>query len=358
MFYWTRRRVIGSIVSAAVATSAPLAFGQITYPPPTEPIPPPESDPTLQPRPRGNRLPASTWPAVDPVIEGGFEQISTGHSWVEAPVWIGGRGGYLLFSDVPRSIIYKWDGRQTTEFLNPSGWAEPRRPDIIREGGVNGIVPARGGIVVCDSGNRCISWIDLKTKKRTVLTERFNGQRYNSPNDLTLARNGDLYFSDPPWGLIDVEKSPHREMTYSGVFRLTPKNEVHLITDKLFPNGIALSPDNRTLYSSSRAGWMAYSLDRNGNVLGERVYVPSTVTGGGGDGMKIDRFGNLWATSRGHFHVFSPKGERFGMIEMPSGGSNLGWGPNNTIFISSGTDILRARISDRFLKLAAEKARA
>ena len=322
------------------------------------PAPPPESDPTLQPRPRNPR-PPNTLPAVDPVIEGELETIVTGHSWVESPVWVGGRNGYLLYADVPRSIIYKWDGEQETEFLNPSGWAGPRRPDIIREGGSNGMVPARGGLVICDSGNRCISWVDLKTKERKVLTERFNGQRYNSPNDLTLAKNGDIYFSDPPWGLIDVEKSPYREMTYSGVFRLTPRNEVHLITDKLFPNGIGLSPDNKTLYSSSRAGWMAYSLDKNGAVLSERVYVPpSAIGGGGGDGLKIDRFGNLWTSGRGNFHVFSPKGERIGMVELPTGGSNIGFAPNNTFYISSGTDILRGKISARFLKLAAEKARA
>jgi gluconolactonase len=298
--------------------------------------------------------PSPTWPAVDPVVES-IEELSSGHLWTEGPLWVGGRNGHLLFTDPRANIIYKWDGK-VSEFIKPgSGLQGPPWGDAeVREGGSNGMVLARGGLVICDEGLRCITLIDLKTKSRKILADRYQGKRLNSPNDIILARDGNMYFTDPPFGLMGGEKSPHLELNFSGVYRLAPDNQLHVISDKVFPNGIALSPDQKTLYSSSREGWMAFTLDRNHNVTGTRVHVPSSVTGGGGDGMKMDRYGNLWASSRGAIHVFSPKGERIGAIL--GGGSNCAFDPNGYVYVTRSDKLVRGKITASFQKKLAGKA--
>ena len=125
----------------------------------------------------------------------------------------------------------------------------------------------------------------------------------------SLARNGDVYFTDPPYGLAGVQQSPLRELTYTGVFRVTPDNQVHLIADNLFPNGIALSPDNRVVYATDNSGWVAIDLDPSGMPKGQRPFVASASVGGArGDGMKADSAGNIWTSGRGGIYVFSAEG--------------------------------------------------
>ena len=188
-----------------------------------------------------------SFPGIPNPLEGGVEVIATGYIWSEGPVWVGGEDGHLLFSDVPGNAIFSWDGKRTTVFIAPSGYQGFPIPASLREAGSNGLALGRGGLLIADSGTRVLARIDLATRQRAVLAESYQGKRFNSPNDLVVARNGDVYFTDPPFGLAGAQKSALRELTYTGVFRLTPDNRVHLITDKLSPNGIALSPDN--LYS-------------------------------------------------------------------------------------------------------------
>jgi gluconolactonase len=332
------RRAMVRAIAAGAALGTGLVAGFPFNAHAQSPVPPP---------------PAPPLPPVDPVVES-IEELSAGHLWTEGPLWVGGRDGYLLFTDPRANIVYKWDG-EVSEYLKPGSglqgppWADPE----VREGGSNGMGLARGGLVICDEGVRCITWVDMKTKARRVLVDRYQGKRLNSPNDLVVARDGNIYFTDPPFGLNGGEKSPELELDFSGVFRLSPDNQLHLITDKIFPNGIALSPDQNTLYSSSRAGWMAYTLDKHRNVTSERVHVPSSVTGGGGDGMKMDRYGNLWASSRGAIHVFSPKGERIGAIL--GGGSNCAFDPNGYVYITRSDKLVRGKISAMFRKKLAQK---
>ena len=164
-----------------------------------------------------------SFPNVANPLEGPVEVIAAGYIWTEGPVWVGGEQGHLLFSDVPGNAIYSWDGKRATPFLAPSGYQGFPIPATLREAGSNGLAFGRGGLLLADSGTRAIVRVDLATRQRTILAESFQGKRFNSPNDLVLARNGDIYFTDPPFGLTNTQKSTLRELTYTGVFRVTPE---------------------------------------------------------------------------------------------------------------------------------------
>ena len=164
-----------------------------------------------------------------------------------------------------------------------------------------------------------------------MLAESYQGRPLQEqPKDLVVARNGDVYFTDPPFGLAGVQKSALRELTYTGVFRLTANNQVHLITEKLSPNGIALSPDNRTLYATDSSGWVAIDLDGSGMPTGQRQFVASEKVGGArGDGMKADSAGNIWTSGHGgiSFFFFTEEGEHIGFAPIAGRVSNCAFGP-------------------------------
>lgn len=285
-------------------------------------------------------------PVPNPLVD--VAVISTGHKWTEGPVWWPGEGGRLLFSDVPGNAISSWDGRTTSAFLKPSGYAGLPMPDHIREGGSNGLALGRGGLLLADSGNRCVSVLDLATRQRTVLASVWQTKRLNSPNDLLVARNGDVYFTDPPYGLKGVLESPLRELPFTGVFRIDAQNQLHLVADNLFPNGIALSPDERVLYVTDRSGWVAIDLDAQGAPTAQRLFVPSDVVGGRGDGMKCDKAGRLWCSGPGGIHVFSSSGEHIGHAPLEGRVSNCAFGPEATLFITNSDRVLRAKIVPSF----------
>jgi gluconolactonase len=293
--------------------------------------------------------PPPSFPGIANPVEGAVEVIATGYLWTEGPVGIGGEGGYRLFSDVPGNAIHAWDGKRTTVFLAPSGFQGFPIPASIREAGSNGLSVGRGGLLIADSGNRALARVDLATRQKTVFADAYQGKRFNSPNDLVIARSGAIYFTDPPYGLAGVQKSPLRELSYTGVFRVTPDNQVQLITDKLFPNGIALSPDNHVLYATDNSGWVAIDLDAAGMPTGQRQFVASERVGGArGDGMKVDSAGNLWTSGRGGIYVFSPKGEHIGFAPIDGSVSNCAFGPDRSLYVTNGTQVVRGRIRSDF----------
>jgi gluconolactonase len=290
-----------------------------------------------------------SFPGIANPLEGRVEVIATGYLWSEGPVWVGGEGGHLLFSDVPGNAIHSWDGKRATVFLAPSGYQAFPIPATIREAGSNGLALGRGGLLIADSGNRALARVDLATRQKAVFAESFEGKRFNSPNDLVVARNGAIYFTDPPYGLAGIQKSPLRELSYTGVFRVTPDNKVQLISDKLFPNGIALSPDDRILYATDNTGWVAIDLDASGMPAGQRQFVASErVAGARGDGMKADSAGNIWASGRGGIYVFSPKGEHIGFAPIDGSVSNCAFGPDRSLYVTNGTQVVRGRIRSDF----------
>jgi gluconolactonase len=138
-------------------------------------------------------------------------------------------------------------------------------------------------------------------------------------------------------------------LAYTGVFRLTPSNQVHLIADNLSPNGVALSPDNRTLYVTDTSGWVAIDLDASGMAMGQRPFVQTESVGGArGDGMKADSAGNIWTSGRGGIYVFSPKGEHIGFAPIAGRVSNCAFGPGRYLYVTNDTQVVRGRIRADF----------
>ena len=289
------------------------------------------------------------------------ERLGEGFRWAEGPVWIR-RGGYLLFSDVPSNRMHRWSAAAgVSVFLAPSGLAGPV-PASLREAGSNGLIPGPGNtILMADSGSRAIARLDLATRRKTFLANVYQGRRFNSPNDLVLARSGAIYFTDPPYGLAGLNDSPLKEQPVNGVYRLDPDGRVTLIDGDLsFPNGIILSPDGRTLYVANsdprRAIWVAYRLDAGGDVVSRRILADVTAEVGRErpglpDGMAIDARGNLFATAPGGILVMAPDGTRLGRIAtgQPIANCTFGGPDGRTLFMTSNNMIARLRTRTRGL---------
>jgi gluconolactonase len=285
-----------------------------------------------------------------------IEKIAEGFTWAEGPEWIGA-GDYLLFTDVPENTIYRWSERAgLKQFLKPSGYDGPEL-DTLREAGANGLLlePA-GTVLLADSGTRVIARLDLAMKKKTTIASGYDGKRFNSPNDLVRRSDGTVFFTDPPYGLKGINDSPVKELSFNGVFRIDVDGAVHVIDDTLsFPNGIALSPDERTLYVSNsdpkRPVWMAYSLDADGRVIDKRVFADASDLVAEGkpglpDGLAVAADGRLFATGPGGVIVFDADGKRLGRIETGSAVSNCAFGDDGRmLYMSSHTFVARVRIA-------------
>jgi gluconolactonase len=286
-----------------------------------------------------------------------IERLAEGFDWAEGPVWRRS-GEYLLFSDVPGNTIYRWrEGDGLRVFLRPAGYSGPTPAG--RELGSNGLAfDARDALVFADHGNRRIARLSEANYTTTTLAERYEGKRLNSPNDLVFRSNGDLYFTDPPYGLEGQNASPAKELPFSGVYRLTPAGELTLLTRELtFPNGIAFSPDERTLYVANsdpeRALWMAYDVAPDGTIAGGRVLFDATPLAKQGrkglpDGLKLDRRGNLFATGPGGVLVITPEGRHLGTITTDLATANCAFGDDgSTLYMTAHDQLLRVRVSTR-----------
>ena len=279
------------------------------------------------------------------------EQIGWGYTWSEGPVWVKD-GGYLLFSDPRTNTIYKWTaGAPPAEFMKPSGYAGKPDP-TLREPGSNGLtIDAAGALVMADSGSRAIAKVDLKTKAKTFLVDKCDGKRFNSPNDLCIAKSGAIYFTDPPYGLTDGMTSAAKELPFSGVYRFDPNGTLTVLDKELaYPNGIALSPDESTLYvtntDSAKPMLKAYSLGANGQVESARTLFDFTAmmspsAKGGPDGIKIDQDGNLFVAGPGGILVLSNKGKLLGLINVTGRASpNCAFGEDGSTLFICATDIV------------------
>jgi gluconolactonase len=284
--------------------------------------------------------------------------LADGFTWAEGPVWIG-EGGYLLLSDVPKNRIYRWTPGETkaTIFLEPSG---PAQTSGLREPGSNGIKP--GGpnrVIFAGSGDRGVVLLNLRTKAKKLLVDRFEGKRLNSPNDLAVGPDGAIWFTDPPYGLEGIEDSPLKEQAANRVYRLAPDGRVTAVESELkFPNGIAFSPDGRTLYVSNsdpkNAVILAWDVARNGQLSRRRVFSDMTALAAKGlpglpDGMTVDERGNLWATGPGGVHLFTPQGKELGLISTGVAISNCTFGGpyGRTLFMTSTHQLAAIRTNVR-----------
>ena len=284
--------------------------------------------------------------SVDAAIEIAAQDIH----WAEGPLW-DRQNDSLLFSDVPRNGVYRWvPGKPVELFVSRSGYSG-RTAFSGQEPGSNGLTFDREGrLVMAQHGDRGIARRE-RDGRLIVLVSRYQGRRLNSPNDLVYGSNGDLYFTDPPFGLAGTFDDPVREIAFQGIYRLRRNGTLQaLVTDLDAPNGIAFSPDERTLYVSNateaRPVWMAYPVDTDGS-LGEgrqfaeaRAYV--TPRSGLPDGLKSDRFGNLFAAGPGGVHIFAADGTRIGRIVTGVPTGNVAWGEDGSVlYIAANHRILR-----------------
>ena len=296
-------------------------------------------------------------PRLDGLISPGSEArvLGTGYQWAEGPAWDRQRG-CLYFTDVPANRAYRWRPGEAVEvWLDPSGIPASEAAGF-REPGANGLwMRADGSLLACVHGSRSVEVLDPDTLSRTPLVSEFEGQRFNSPNDLVEASDGSIYFTDPPYGLEGLDASPLKEMSVNGVYRRRPDGQVErLVSDMSFPNGIALSPDERRLYvAQSDPGAPVIrrlDLDADGAIIGDQHLFDATGLDGPGlpDGMAIDDQGHIFATGPGGVLILAPDGTLLGRILTGRGTANCAFGEDGrTLFMTAQDRLLRLETRSR-----------
>lgn len=291
-------------------------------------------------------------PAINALVprNAKLEKVATGFGFTEGPVWRPGMG--LWFSDLTEDVVRQWspDGKVLV-ILRPMGF-----PARMWGGrglvGPNAMVADKdGAILLCEHANRRIVRI-TKDMLISVVVDNYQGKRLNSPNDLVYKSDGSLYFTDPPYGLPQEQTDSAKELPFNGVFRLAHGKLQVLIKDLDDPNGIAFSPDEKTLYVDNsdpkRKIWMMYDVAPDGTVRNGRVMADATSSKGAGnpDGMKLDSQGNIYSAGPGGLWIFSPKGNHLGTIETPEVVANCAWGDDGkTLYIVARTSVYRIRLS-------------
>ncbi len=293
-------------------------------------------------------------PAMDAIVGPNPKifKLAEGFKFTEGPVWIP-NGSYLLFSDPNSNIIYKYtkDG-QLSVFREKTGYAGA---DIAEYGqpGSNGLTLDREGrLTINEHGNRRVTRLE-KDGTATVLADRYEGKRLNSPNDLVYKSDGTLYFTDPPFGLPKFSADPRKELPFSGVYSLH-RGKVRLISKDLNgPNGIALSPDEKYLYvgnwDEKKKVVIRYEANADGSVSNGRVFFDMTTARGEDaiDGVKVDQQGNLYVSGPGGLWVISPAGKHLGTIKAPRHIHNMAWGDEDgkTLYLTARTTLYRMRLN-------------
>ena len=292
-----------------------------------------------------------------------IEKLAEGFEWAEGPVWVkDGNGGYLLFSDVPHNVVHRWaEGNGVSEFLKPSGYTgkEPyeKAEGSLGEPGSNGLTIGPDGLLVlCQHGDRRVARLG-KDGQFETLADKYEGKRFNSPNDLCFDKAGNLYFTDPPYGLKDTFKNPKRELDFTGVYRLGTDGKVTLLTKEMSaPNGIALSPDEKTLYVANsdpeKAIWMAFELNDDRTIKAGRVLLDATAAFKAGkkglpDGLKVATDGTLFATGPGGVYAITPDGKHLGTIDPGEATANCAFGgpDGTTLYMTSDMFLCRVKIN-------------
>ena len=279
---------------------------------------------------------------LDQVVskEAVVEILAEGFDWTEGPLWLE-EEGMLIFSDIPPNTIYSWNeqaGKQV--YLTPSGYTgEAARGGEV---GSNGLVLSPDGkLLLCQHGDRRLATMNapLGSPKPDYLTivDNYQGKKLNSPNDAAFSTNGDLYFTDPPYGLEKNIDDPLKELPFQGVYRLDTKGELTLLTDQMTrPNGIALSNDQTKLYVANSdpesAIWMEFEVQKEGTLNEGRVFYDATEwvgkTKGLPDGLKVHPSGNIFATGPGGVWIFDAEGKQLGMVRTGQATSNCAFGNN------------------------------
>jgi gluconolactonase len=297
-------------------------------------------------------------PELDALIspDAVIEIIGEGFTWSEGPVWIEPEK-MLLFTDVPENKIYKWTEVGGVElYLTPSGFTgETTRS---REPGANGLQFHNNALILCQHGNRQVAQMNAPLSNPQpdfiTLAGTFNNQRFNSPNDLALRSNGDIFFTDPPYGLADQDKDADKEIPANGVYKLTPDGSVTQLLDTLTrPNGIAFMPGEKKFIVANsdpaKARWYLFELSDDAKVVAGKIFYDATDKVGKEkglpDGLKIDSRGNVYATGPGGVWIFNADGRVIGKIKLPEASANCALSPDEkTLYITCDMYLLRVKL--------------
>lgn len=289
-------------------------------------------------------------PAIDAIVPANPKifKLAEGFTFTEGPVW---EKDYLLFSDPNENRIYRYDGKLTV-FREKSGYegadiAEYRQP------GSNGLTFDKDGRLTFDQhGNRRVVRLE-KDGTLTVLADKFDGKRLNSPNDLVYRSDGALFFTDPFFGLPKFDKDPRKELSFQGVYALVA-GKLKLVTKELSgPNGIAFSPDEKYLYvgnwQDDRKVVMRYAVTAAGDVTESKVFFDMTGAKGEDaiDGIKVDQAGNLFVSGPGGLWILSPEAKHLGTILAPRHLHNMAWGDDDgkSLYLCARDKLYRIRLN-------------
>ncbi len=302
-------------------------------------------------------------PRLDKLIppDAKLEQLAEGFKWSEGPVWVPKYGGQLLFTDIPNNRVVKWqEGKGAATFLQPSGYTGKDRFTGY-EPGANGLaLDKEGRLILCQHGDRRVARLE-KDGTFMTLADKYMGKRFNSPNDLVFMSNGDLYFTDPPYGLPKNVDDPAKELDFQGVYRLKPDGTVTLLTREMTrPNGIGLSPDEKTLYVANSdpkmAIWKRFPVKEDGTLGEGKVFFDATKWVGKErpglpDGLKVDKDGNVFATGPGGVLVFAADGTHLGTIQtgVPTANCAFGGEDGSMLFVTANTTLCRIKTATRGL---------
>ncbi|MEZ4887219.1 MAG: SMP-30/gluconolactonase/LRE family protein [Chitinophagales bacterium] len=284
-----------------------------------------------------------------------IEVLAEGYEWSEGPLWLESEQ-MLIWSDVPKNTIYSWkEGEAAKVYLQPSGYTSDKERG--GEPGSNGLLlNSKNELVLCQHGDRQMAKMNAplsapKADFETIATQ-YDGQRFNSPNDAAYGQDGNLYFTDPPYGLEKQHEDPAKETPFQGVYRVAPDGKVFLMTKELTrPNGIALSPDFKKCYVANsdhgKALWMVYEIDANKNFTNGKVFFDATTmvpnNKGLPDGLKVNKKGIVFATGPGGVYVFSPEGKHLGTISTGQATSNCALNTDESVLYMT-SDMLVTRI--------------
>ncbi len=285
-----------------------------------------------------------------------IEIVAEGFDWSEGPLWVESQK-MLLFSDIPPNKIYKWTEEKGAElYLTPSGYtgSVPRGG----EPGSNGLIlNAEGRLVLCQHGDRRMAMMDADltapAPRFITLSDNYEGKRLNSPNDAVYRSNGDLFFTDPPYGLLKNVDDSSKEIPFQGVYRVS-NGKTYLLTDSLTrPNGILfLNNEKELLVANSdpdKAMWYHFDITPAGTLLNPRIFFDATEMAktkqGLPDGMKVTKSGILFATGPGGVFIFSASGKHIGHLNIPEACSNIALADDDkTLFITADMYLLRVKL--------------
>ena len=296
------------------------------------------------------RLHTSLDKLINPTAK--IEVIAEGFTRSEGPLWVE-EHELLLFSDVPNNKVYKWSETQgLKEYLEASGYTG--KTERGGEKGSNGLLLDRkGNLVLCQQGNRQVARMDaplvLPKSRYISLASKFNGKKLNSPNDIIQRSNGDLFFTDPAYGLNDQE-TEKKELSTNGVYKLDTLGTLTLLIDTLsMPNGLALSPNEKKLIvgnsDNKKPMLFAYNIDVNDSLIQAGIVFNFQKYGGAPDGFKIDQQGNIFAGGPGGIWIFNNEYIPIGKIKLPQAVSNCCLADDGkTLFITARHQVLRLRM--------------